>query len=186
MKIIHIMTIGLIMISGCASNPKTVTKDQTYFDASKNARLRVFGQNGAPTFVTYKENNKKININVGGTIGSAFSSMIGTISSESIGMPKTPNSESVGKRNGILSRAFFREIVIPANTTIKIEGSISLPGNQNTMSKNSMTVYAKEICSSVTNFIPEAGKDYEVTGNGCSLSVIEIIKTENGITFKPI
>lgn len=115
---------------------------------------------------------------VSGSLGSAFGSLIGKVSNVSLGMPDTENTRNLSQMNGIASKAYFREYVIPA----AIPTSLRL-GFQGVPSFYTVggVRYAGPTtsCSGAISFVPEAGHDYEVgfswQGRVCQASINQIV-----------
>ena len=107
-------------------------------------------------------------INVGGGVGQSFSSMVGTIKSQSIGIPETEISRNVGQQNGILSRAFFQEITVPAGLPMNVRSSLIIMGS----------AYDTRCNTKIGSFVPEAGKDYKIVGvvseRKCGITAFEV------------
>lgn len=171
----------VVILCGCATTDLPATSQN--YNAHDSARIRLFGQNGRPSIMVVQAgqgaNIKPIEVNVGGGFGDAFGSMLSMVKNKSIGMPKTENTRNLASRNGLLSKAFYREFVIPANKVVRVRNAfIGLPAiSQGT---DITTIYQPRNCTSGTiSFIPEAGKDYEVvsynkTGSLCSVVVFDI------------
>ncbi|MQR02577.1 hypothetical protein [Glaciimonas soli] len=155
------------------------------------ARIRLFGQNGMG--VKYYPNSACYggdSVTVSGGFGDAFSSFLGVASNTSIGMPETPNSGKPSTRNGYFSKAFFREYKITANQplTIKLDFQ-SNPSPSVSFLKGQSTGYLSCRTHAGT-FIPEAGKDYEISldiKNGMCIPVLnELQTTEDGLILQPV
>ncbi|MBR3482756.1 MAG: hypothetical protein IKH45_07760 [Neisseriaceae bacterium] len=169
---------SLLLLAACSSNaPVTQTQTSVNYNPENQARVRLYGQNGHPTVAWYgidcdsERLRRGIKINVGGGgVGQAFSSFIGTVKSESIGIPETEISRNVGQQNGILSKAFFQEIAVPAGLPINVQSSFVIMGS----------AYNKRCRTKIGSFIPEAGKDYEIVGTvgdrkeWCSVAAYEV------------
>jgi hypothetical protein len=174
------LTLASVFLAGCATSPADETT--TMSATADTARIRLFGQNGVG--VKLYQNRACVggkSITVSGGLGDAFASFVGTASDKSIGMPATPNSANRSKRNGILSKAFFREYVIASRQPITVtSGFASNPGTND-------YVECKRIA---TTFTPEAGKDYEVTleitPSLCMQVINEIHTTPDGMTLQPV
>ena len=150
--------------------------------------MRLYGQNGHPTIATYgidcQSGKKGTEINVGGGMGDAFGSFVRAISSKSIGIPATEISQTIGSRNGILSKAFFKEIVVPANQPVNAMSVIFATPSHTSVSytathKITRTTHYNDGCQSkVGSFVPEAGHDYEIVGakGSCGIAVYEIAR----------
>jgi hypothetical protein len=158
----------------------SVANDQAV-PVADSARLRLFGQNGVG--VNYYRNSAcqgGENVRVSGGLGDAFSSFIGTASNQSIGMPDTPNTRNQAARNGILSKAYFREYQIAAGQPITI-----------TMSFKSNPGKRSEYCKTIaTTFVPEKGKDYEgaldIVNDSCMQVINELQAGPDGVTLNPV
>lgn len=175
MKTLSILAFACCL-AACSTSVPVVQKAQDY-DAQTQARVRLFGQNQKPTMMTVgmdcATNSKGEKINIGGGLGDAFGSFVGTVKSESIGIAPTKTTALLGERNGILSRAFFREFVVPAGKPVNVQAAYL------GLSAEHMGGYYYEgSCQSeVGSFVPEAGKDYEVIGargKACAVYVAEV------------
>lgn len=172
-----ILVIFLTTFLAACSTAPSINKTHTNYNSQTEARMRLYGQNGSPSIASYEHNGKTIKINVGNNIGDAVGSLLGVKNSESIGMPETEISKSLGNRNGIASRAFFREIVIPANTQINIEVAL-LPLAHIDNNPGGLS-FTKKGCSRKLSFIAKPNTDYDIASNQCNGIVYEI-KTEKG------
>ncbi|KAE9529922.1 MULTISPECIES: hypothetical protein [Testudinibacter] len=172
------LTFLILLLTGCV-NTELSTKDKVY-NPENEARIRLYGQNGRPTIMAISIDGKKETVNVGGSLGQAFSSFIGTKGNESIGMPESELSKDPSKLSGIISGAFFKEFVIPAGSEVTVNNSIM--GNQHKhhdpIFNHTVIVTFKGCTGKKVIFTPEAGKDYEVAPigltTGCSVTVYEI------------
>lgn len=144
--------------------------------ARSTARIRLFGQNGV--LVDFYQNSSCVGgdaqkTRVSGGVGDTFSSFLGRAKNTSIGMKDTPNTENLSKRDGALSKAYFREYEIPGNQPLSLRMAFqSGPG-------------AGVVCRNLGGtFTPEAGKDYEVAlgfrPGQCVAVVQEIRQDEQG------
>lgn len=121
------------------------------------ARVRLFGQNGL--MVHFYQNSscmggKGPKTTVSGGVGDAFGSMFGRAKNTTIGMPETPTTANLGKRDGYFSKAYYREYEIPGNQPMTLrmayQSAAGAPGST--------------YCGTFGGtFTPEAGKQYEVT-----------------------
>ncbi|MBR5940286.1 MAG: hypothetical protein IKZ88_03435 [Neisseriaceae bacterium] len=173
---------SLLLLVACSSNAPVVTQTNTQYNPENQARVRLYGQNGHPTIAWYgidcedRRQSRGTKINVGGGTKKAFSSFVGTVKSESIGIPETETSRNVGQQNGVLSRAFFQEIAVPAGLPMNVQSSFVIMGS----------TYNKRCRTKIGSFVPEAGKDYEIVGTvgerkeWCSLAAFEV--TQDGST----
>jgi len=162
-------------------------------DSSKS-RLRLFGQNGAKV-VLYRNSSciksslDKEDETVSGGLSSAFSSFIGTVSNTSIGIPETDTTRHLNKKDGLLSKAYFREYEISANQPITLvmgfqDVSSFYNANGVTYSKTSPS------CKGAIQFVPYAGADYEAafswSERGCELGINRVSQEDSVTTLKPV
>jgi hypothetical protein len=142
------------------------------------ARVRLFGQNGL--MVHFYQNSscmggKGPKTTVSGGVGDAFGSMFGRAKNTSIGMPETPTTANLGKRDGYFSKAYFREYEIAGNQPMALrmayQSAAGAPGSK----------YCRTFGGT---FTPEAGKQYEVSlevsPNQCLAVVREIEESAQG------
>ncbi|MBQ9600634.1 MAG: hypothetical protein IJR46_01320 [Neisseriaceae bacterium] len=201
MKIFYlIMMKKLLMISmalcltACSSTNAPIEQISAQYNPKTQARIRLYGQNGHSSTIHYgidcrNTNNKGVEFNVGGaSIGQAFSSLIGTVKSQSIGIPETEISRNIRSQNKAGSRAFFQEIVITAGLPVNAQSNVaSLSTNHTFYEHRADGLYKVNQrsttpgCSShIGSFIPQAGQDYEIIGNGsrsaCAVAVYQIAK----------
>ncbi|MGL1829948.1 UNVERIFIED_CONTAM: hypothetical protein GN151_06085 [Acinetobacter sp. HSTU-ASm16] len=170
------------------SCPALAAPDQNY-DPSKEARIRLFGQNGKPTLmvsdIDCETRPKGKKVNVGGGVSDAFKSFTGTASNQTLGIPETQASKSLKEMNGILSKAFFKEYAITAGQPVNVSGALIGTSVQTP----SQTMYVKG-CSSTVSFTPQAGHDYEVLGqlNGrkCTVIVKEVVQQNNQTIYQDV
>ncbi len=151
--------------------------------ARDTARVRLFGQNGV--LVEFYQNSNCIGgkgpkTSVSGGAADAFSSFFGSAKNTSIGMKDTPNTQSMSKRDGMLSKAYFREYEIPGNQPLALRMHFRTgPGTA-------------LVCRNIGGtFTPEAGKDYEIglsiRPGGCEAVVEEIQQDDAGVvTMKDV
>ena len=91
MKLLYLSS--LILLAACTSNAPVHQKSSAGYDSQSQARIRLYGQNGKPSYaytnVDCESNPKGTKIGVGGSLGDAFGSLVGASSSQSMGIPKT-------------------------------------------------------------------------------------------------
>lgn len=165
----------LLVVSACQT---TENLQQTPYSVSTDSRIRLYGQNQKPTLLEYEVNGKKEKINVGGGAGDAFSSLIGTVKNTSIGIAQTEMSKNLKDYNGILSKIFYKEFVIPADHPVRIHNAFIGLSNIS-YSPTATTVHYQGSCDSLTlTFTPKAGKAYEAipkyNSAACGLILLEI------------
>ena len=172
---------SFILLAACTSNAPVHQKSFAGYDSQSQARIRLYGQNGKPSYVytnvDCESNPKGTKIGVGGSLGDAFGSLVGASSSQSMGIPETKISKNVGKMNGLASRAFFREFAIPAGKPVNAQTFYI--GLTTTLHTETHTIIQHEgSCSSnIASFVPQAGHDYEIVGSSgrsCGVSVFEV------------
>jgi hypothetical protein len=161
------------LLVGCSS-PSPVKES---IPAENAARIRLFGQNGIMIkFSRHRGYGKGRTETVSGGLGGALSSLVGTASNQSIGMPDTPNVKNISERGGILSKAYFREYVVEAGQPLTLS-----------MSYRAGALYCKPI---VRTFIPEAGNDYEasldIEPDFCVSRVNKILIQDNEVVLLPV
>jgi hypothetical protein len=129
-----------------------------------------------------------------GGFGSAFSSFFGSVSNTSLGIPETETSRNLSSRNGLLSKAYFREYSIPADQPSSMRlgfqdkapfyipphfgpGTFSYP-------------YVDRSCHGAISFVPEAEKDYELAfswqGKTCHAAVNEVVRNRDTVGLIPV
>ena len=170
------------ILSGCAG-VATVTDSVDYAPDSQ-ARIRLFGQNGKVTVmwrgVDCAVGEKGEKINVGGALGDAFSSLVGTVKNHRIGIAETAMTRRLGEMNGVLSKAFYKEYLLPAGKTVILRAAYLATPHVSAVSVNPQHFaesdklidkfrryrhYKNNGCRAWSfAFIPQAGKDYEVIG----------------------
>lgn len=180
------------MLCGCATTQLPASTQQ--YDAAESARIRLYGQNGRPSTMVMQTGQgaqaRAVEVNVGGGLGDAFGSMVGAVKSEGIGIAQTDNTRSLQARSGALSKAFYREFVIPAGKPVQVSNAFvglthvhSMPGAQMVHRQRSCT-------SNRVSFVPRAGKDYEVgtykDGNACTVIVFEVQTLAGKTTLVPV
>ncbi len=118
----------LLSISVLSVSASTFAATEQSYDPSKDARIRLFGQNGKPTLMTSDINcetaPKGKKVNVGGGIGDAFKSFTGIASNQSLGIPETQSTNSLKAMNGILSKAFYKEFSVTAGQPVNVSGAL--------------------------------------------------------------
>lgn len=181
------VALSILVLSACASNANINTQ-VTEYDAKQQARVRVYGQNGKPTVMWHDMdchgNPRGTKVNVGGGIGDALGSLVGTASSSSIGIPPSEISKNIGSQNGLLSKAIFREFAVSAGKPVNVQASyIGLSTTYETTT-HVVTMHEGSCQGKVASFVPQAGHDYEVVGTkgkSCGVMVYEVSQS-GGLT----
>ncbi len=179
MKLFYLSS--LVLLAACTSNAPVHQKSSAGYDSQSQARIRLYGQNGKPSYaytgIDCDTNRKGTKIGVGGSLGDAFGSLVGASSSQSMGIPETEISKNVGKMNGLASRAFFREFAVEAGKPVNAQTFyIGLTNTLHTET-HTITQYEGSCSSNIASFIPQAGHDYEIVGSkgrSCGVSVFEV------------
>jgi hypothetical protein len=162
-------------------------------EGKQESRIRMFGQNGASA-VLFRDSacNKGFWSSEGekasGSFGSAFGSFIGRVSNTSLGIAETDTTRYLSSKDGMLSKAYYREYVIPANkpSTLSMRyGDISTFYRVRDASYIYTYSHTPPSCGGAITFTPEPGQDYEVgfkwADKTCSLFINQVV-TENGKT----
>lgn len=167
----------------------------TQYDPNNQARIRLFGQNGRPTImisgIDCNVGNKGEEVNIGGSMGDAFGSLLGSAKNVSLGMPQTEATKTISEQNGMLSKAIYKEFDILANKPVNIRSAFI--GLSNVLHGKYVTItqYEGNCKSKTISFVPQAGKDYEVIslqrGEKCILpTVFEVIADNNQTVLKEV
>lgn len=175
-----------LLITACTHSGTDVLKKD--YNPNTDARIRVYGQNGNPTImhvgIDCATNPKGSEINIGGALDDAFDSFLGRSHNESIGIAQTEISANVADRSGMLSQAFYRELIIPANKPVNIRPGVEEVGRKFVI--NGIPVYNNTCKTTTISFIPQAGKDYEAVGlrqgAGCHFFISEITNEAGAIS----
>lgn len=171
MKKLLLTLTAAMLLSACSSASQVVSSEA--YHPETEARLRVYGQNQKPTLVAFGGKQ----MNAGSSFGDAFSSLMGTVKSTSLGMPATETSRSIANRNGLLSRAFFREIAVPAGQPVRVKSTfLGLSNRLETPTRTEIT-HQRSCQSDWVTFTPQAGKDYEAivpNSASCGVEIFEV------------
>lgn len=173
---------SLLLLVACSSNAPVETQTNTQYNPENQARVRLYGQAGHPIFAWYgincedRRQSRGTKIIVGGGIKS-LGSLAGVAKSQSIGIPETEISRNIGEQNGIMSRAFFQEITVPAGLPMNVQSKISGHRNQ----AGNVVYHSSGCLSTMGSFVPQAGHDYEVVGakGACGVAAFDIAQDGN-------
>ncbi|GHU14180.1 hypothetical protein FACS189441_3240 [Betaproteobacteria bacterium] len=193
MKKMFCLCIFSALLTACASQQ---TQDvsasvSVSYDPAHYARIRLFGQNQRPSVMNVGKDcatgAKGYKVNVGGGFGDAFKSFAGAASNKSLGIPETESTRQLSARDGLLSKAFYQEFVIPAGTLVRVRASYI--GLTTTSSSPREIIISREKSSTSRDvpFVPQAGKDYEAIStrqNNKEFVWIYEVKTDG--TLQPI
>jgi hypothetical protein len=184
-RFLSVLALGLACAIASAEEPS---------QRRDTARLRMFGQNGA-LVVLFRDSACVKSFwgsdgeKVSGGLGSAFSSFIGTAANESLGIAETDTTRNLAKKDGILSKAYFREYVIPAGKPTSMR--MGFRDVSSFYVANGVRYdHISPSCSGAIAFTPEAGEDYEAAfiweGKACSLSVSQVTLNDGKVELKPV
>ena len=158
------------------------------------SRLRLFGQNGATAFL-YRDSSCMRGMfsdgveKASGSMGSAFGSLIGSVSNTSLGIPETETSKNLARKDGFFSKAYFREYEVPADKPSSLR--IGFQDVSSFYVANGMRYEnVSPSCSGDVTFTPRAGEDYEAAfsweGKRCSISINQVIAKEGKTELVPV
>ena len=158
------------------------------------SRLRLFGQNGATAFL-YRDSSCIRGMfsdgveKASGGMSSAFGSLIGSVSNTSLGIPETETSKNLSRKDGIFSKAYFREYEVPADKPSSLRiGFQDVSPFYVVNGINYETVSPS--CSGDITFTPRAGEDYEAAfsweGKRCSISINQVIAKDGKTELVPV
>lgn len=158
------------------------------------SRLRLFGQNGATAFL-YRDSSCIRGMfsdgveKASGGMSSAFGSLIGSVSNTSLGIPETETSKNLSRKDGIFSKAYFREYEVPADKPSSLRiGFQDVSPFYVVNGINYETVSPS--CSGDITFTPRAGEDYEAAfsweGKRCSISINRVIAKDGKTELVPV
>lgn len=177
-----------------AADVKPVSESKPATENSQNSRLRMFGQNGASA-VLFKNSACVKSFwsgdgeKVSGGMGSAFGSFIGKVSNTSLGIAETDSTRYLSNHDGMLSKAYFREYVIPANKSTSM--TMRFQDVSSFYRANGITYdHISASCGGSISFTPQAGADYEAaftwSGKDCSLGVHQVVAKDGKIELIPV
>ena len=167
-------------------------------EASPDSRLRMFGQNGASA-VLFRDSAcakgfwSSEGEKASGGFGSAFGSFIGKVSNTSLGIAETDTTRYLSNKDGMLSKAYYREYVIPANkpSTLSMRyQDITTFYHVRGTSYIYTYSHTPPSCGGSITFTPEAGQDYEVgfrwAEKACFLSVNHVVTKDGKTELVPV
>ncbi|WP_165009424.1 hypothetical protein [Neisseria yangbaofengii] len=181
-----LLALSAVFFTAACSSPAPVLQKTADYNPQTQARIRIYGQNQKPSTVEAgidcNSGRKGQKFSTGGSLGEAFGSLTGTVKSQSIGIAPTETSKRLGEKNGILSRAFFREFVIPAGKAANVQAFYVGLTNVNETPTHVIIMKEGSCQSKKGSFVPQAGKDYEVIGvdgRACGVAVYEVSSQGN-------
>jgi hypothetical protein len=168
-----------------------VTKETTL---SQVSRIRMFGQNGAMASLfkgmdCVKSAWSSEAVMVSGSMGSAFGSLFGAVSNTSLGIAETETTKNLSQRDGILSKAYFREYEIPADKPTSM--NLGFRNVSSFYKGNGARIWHEGASyNGAISFMPKASEDYEVgfemKGGQCILSVNQVVTKGEVIELVPV
>ena len=175
MKKLMLISTAALLLSGCV-NTELSNAGKAY-NPQTDARIRLYGQNGRYTEMEVKQDGKTEKVNVGGSIGQSFSSLLYLKGNESIGMPSSSASMNPSQFNEIGSGTFFKEFIIPSGAEITLQSEIITPDGANYITNQQFIVHEHCLGKKLV-FTPQAGKDYEALPAAstaqCNLTLVEL------------
>ena len=158
------------------------------------SRLRLFGQNGATAFL-YRDSSCIRGMfsdgveKASGSMSSAFGSFIGSVSNTSLGIAETETSKNLSRKDGLLSKAYYREYEIPADKPSSLRLGFRDVSPFYVINGVQYETVSPS-CSGDITFTPRAGADYEAAfsweGKRCSVSINQVIAKEGKTELVPV
>ncbi|CDG80845.1 hypothetical protein [Janthinobacterium agaricidamnosum] len=182
------------MLLACASVSAQEAAPTASADAAPLSRLRLFGQNGA--MVSLYQDSSCIKgmfsggeEKVSGGMASAFGSLIGSVENTSLGMPDTPTTLNLAKKDGIFSKAYFKEYALPAGKPSSLR--LHFQDVSSFYVANGIRYESRApSCGGQITFTPHAGEDYEAAfeweGKQCSVTIKQVIVKEGQTELVPV
>lgn len=179
MKKIVLMTIVSIILSGCSAKAVLVHKKVNY-NPKEQARIRIYQSNGNATTKVVsditcadvkQDRRKAVSRNPFSRDNFHNGLPRRTLKSVSVGIPQTQYSARILERSSYFDTDSFVEKVIPANVPTIVRGS------EYFVTSGAVSTTATG-CQIIGEFIPQAGKDYEVQygsrGGYCRIFIHEV------------
>ncbi len=171
MKLRSTLIILLVVpLASCFMAQKSaLVKSNVVYDATSQARIRLYGPYGDKLIKHYNDRTcKEWRDTAGSVIHHRFNNGAPRkIKNISIGIPATERSLMALNDTGVMFRDSFKEYVIEANKPMVLDASSSVV----------MDSYSKS-CRIAVSFIPQAGKDYEAAyieqNRTCTIRIYEI------------
>jgi hypothetical protein len=188
-----VLGVSMACLAGCAHEPAASPVAQTDAHGAES-RLRMFGQNGSSALLfrggsCVKSMWSKDAEIVSGSLGSAFSSFAGTASNTRLGIAETDTTRNLSGKNQLLSKAYFREYVVPAGKPSSMRIGFRNPSSFY-VANGMRHEYGGASCKGAISFTPRSGEDYEVAfaweGNTCTLSVNQVRVNDGQTELTPV
>ncbi|WP_304333907.1 hypothetical protein [Conchiformibius steedae] len=174
-KIMVLLSASVVVLSGCAARSVLIEQDTAY-NPKQEARIRVYQINGNSTTKVLSETSCRDKQQISrnplhrDNVHSGLPQR--TLQNVSIGMPLTERGAKALLRNSYFQTDSFLEQKVKAGKPVFIRGS----------------QYDNYICQIRAEFVPEAGKDYEVSflqagskemGEYCRMMIHELMPVTN-------
>lgn len=198
MLAISLLTLATLPFSTCFADDAPEPGATPAVNGHQDSRLRMFGQNGASA-VLFRDSACAKSFwssegeKASGGFGSAFGSFIGRVSNTSLGIAETDTTRYLSDKDGMLSKAYYREYVIPANkpSTLSMRyQDITTFYQVHGASYTYTYSHTPPSCGGSITFTPEAGQDYEVgfrwAEKACFLSVNHVVTKDGKTELVPV
>ncbi len=179
MKYLLLSVWPVLLLSGCfAAKPSLLVTQNTPYDPSAEAKLRLYGPYGDTAIKSYADTTCEAWRQLkGGRTHTRFKNGLPRkIRNISVGMPTTQRSAAANADTGAVFRDSYKESVVGANKPLVLDGSQAV----------TTSVFHRS-CRVAVSFVPVAGQNYEAayetTDTGCAVSVHRITaqKDQNGL-----
>ncbi|MDO5686827.1 MAG: hypothetical protein Q4G42_05540 [Neisseria sp.] len=168
-----VLSVTSLLLAGCfmASKSEIVHKNTPY-NPQAEAKIRIYGPYGRSIIRDYPQTSCEQWSST--KAKRAHTRMIvglpKKIRNQSVGMPDTQRSVAANNDTGTVFRDTYRELVIPAGSTLVLDGADVIQGG-----------IRKRTCRTAAVFTPQAGKNYEASfrwlDSGCEVVVAEILSS---------
>ena len=187
--------VTLSLLISTSFSQETVKADgSSNTENAATSRLRMFGQNGASAVLFrgsacvknfWSSDGEKAS----GGFGSAFSSFAGTAANTRLGIADTDTTRNLSNRDGMLSKAYFREYLIPADKPSSMR--MGFRDVSSFYVANGIRYDAVSAsCRGAISFTPHAGGDYEAAfawdGKICRLAVNQVLTKDGKTELAPV
>lgn len=171
------------VLSGCGAVKKSETVSrQAAYQPDTQARIRLYGISGRQIIRPYRgQSCEQWRAKAGARAHTRFiNGLPRRVRNLSIGMPASRLSLAADHDTGIMSRASYREFIVPAGKPLVLDGSFSyqLPADRSIGSHGGA-------CRVALSFTPEAGRDYEAHFTDCTFTVLQLAQMPEALAGKP-
>ena len=153
------------VLSGCGAAKKSETVSrQAAYQPDTQARIRLYGVSGRQLIRPYRgQSCEQWRAKAGARAHTRFiNGLPRRVRNLSIGMPASRLSLAADHDTGIMSRASYREFIVPAGKPLVLDGSFV-----------------------ALSFTPEAGRDYEAHFTDCTFTVLQLAQMPEALAGKP-